>query len=118
MSVRSISDMTYWSALAHQRLGEDTEAASIFRSIFDYSIQLESTEPVIDYFATSLPAMLLLNEDLAQRNMIHARFLRAQALTGLARTTEAEALLLEVLERDINHSGAADLLDQIRMSWK
>ncbi len=118
MSVRSISDMTYWSALAHQRLGEDTEAASIFRSIYDYSIQLESTEPVIDYFATSLPAMLLLNEDLAQRNMIHARFLRAQALTGLARTTEAEALLLEVLEKDINHSGAADLLDQIRMSWK
>ena len=118
MSVRSISEMTYWSALAHQRLGEDTEASSIFRSIYDYSIQLESTEPVIGYFATSLPAMLLLNDDLAQRNSIQARFLRAQALAGLARTTEAEALLLEILEMDINHSDAADLLDQIRMSWK
>ena len=118
MSVQNISAMTYWSALAHQRLGEDSEATSIFRSIYDYSIHLESTEPVIDYFATSLPAMLLLNEDLAQRNTIQARFLRAQALAGLTRTTEAEALLLEVLEMDINHSGAADLLDQIRMSWK
>lgn len=118
MSVQSISDMTYWSALAHQSLGEDAEAKSIFSSIYEYSIKLEATRPEIDYFATSLPAMLLLNEDLAQRNLIQARFLRAQALLGLGRTSEAEALLLEVLEMDINHSGAADLLDQIRMSWK
>jgi tetratricopeptide (TPR) repeat protein len=118
MSVQSISDMTYWSALAHQRLGEDAEATSIFSSIYEYSIKLEATRPEIDYFATSLPAMLLLNEDLGQRNMIQARFLRAQALVGLGRTSEAKALLLEVLEMDINHSGAADLLDQIRMSWK
>jgi tetratricopeptide (TPR) repeat protein len=118
MAVRHISEMTYWSALAHQRLGEEAEAASIFQSIYEYSIQLEAAQPTIDYFATSLPAMLLLNEDLAQRNAIQARFLRAQAFAGLGRTTEAEALLLEVLEMDINHSGAADLLDQIRMQWK
>jgi len=117
MAVRSISEMTYWSALAHQRLGEEAEAASIFRSIHEYSLQLEAAQPTIDYFATSLPAMLLLNEDLAQRNRMQARFLRAQAFAGLGQTSEAEALLLEVLEMDINHSGAADLLDQIRMQW-
>jgi len=117
MAVRSVSEMTYWSALAHQRLGEEREAAGIFNSIYEYSIQLEAARPAIDYFATSLPAMLLLNEDLAQRNRMQARFLRAQALVGLGRTSEAEALLLEVLEMDINHSGAADLLDQVRMQW-
>ena len=60
---------------------------------------------------------MLLNEDLAQRNRMQARFLRALALVALGRTSEAEALLLEVLEMDINHSGAADLLDQVRMQW-
>jgi len=118
MSVRTISDMTYWSALAYQELGEHAEAKSIFNSIYEYSIELEATRPEIEYFATSLPAMLLLNEDLAQRNLTVARFLRAQGLAGLGRTSEAVTLLLEVLERDINHSEAADLLDQIRMSWK
>jgi tetratricopeptide (TPR) repeat protein len=116
MSVRTISDMTYWSALAHQQLGEGAEAASILRDIYDYSIQLETKAPVIDYFATSLPAMLLFNEDLGQRNMIHARFLRTQALVGMGHTAEAEALLREILEMDINNTGATDLMDQIRMS--
>ena len=118
MSVRSISDMTYWSALAFEQLGNHAEAESIFNSIYEYSIELEATRPEIDYFATSLPAMLLLNEDLSQRNLTIARFLRAQGLAGLGRTSEAVALLLQVLEMDINHSDAADLLDQIRMSWK
>ena len=116
MSVRNISDMTYWSAMAHQRLGEAAEAASIFRNIYEYSIHLEATEPAIDFFATSLPAMLLFNEDLPRRNIVQARFLRAQALTGLRRAGEAELLLREILEMDINHTGAADLLHHIQVS--
>jgi tetratricopeptide (TPR) repeat protein len=116
MSVRSISDMTYWSAVAHQRLGEKSQAEAILHRIYEYSVQLEATEPKIDYFATSLPTILLLNEDIAQRNTIEAWFLRAQALSGLGRTVEAETLLRQILEIDINHASAADLLDQIRMS--
>jgi len=114
MSVRTISDMTYWSAISHRRLGEDDEAEAILRNIYEYSMQLERIEPKIDYFATSLPAMLLLNEDIVQRNRIEAQFLRAQALAGLEQTAEAETLLRGILEIDINHVGAADLLDQIQ----
>jgi len=114
MSVRSISDMTYWNAISHQRLGEGAEAEAILRSIYEYSNQLEQTEPKIDYFATSLPAMLLLNEDLVKRNGIEAKFLRAQALAGLDQTAEAATLLRGILGIDMNHTGAADLLDQIQ----
>lgn len=113
MSVRSISEMTYWSALAHRRLGENEKAAVLFGEIYDYSVELEAKEPIIDYFATSLPATMLLNDDPGRRNTIKARFLRAQALAGLGRSSEAIELLRTVLEMDINHTGAADLLDQI-----
>ena len=51
---------------------------------------LERTEPRIDYFATSLPNMLLFADDLEMRNRIMARLLRAQAFAGLGRTAEAE----------------------------
>jgi tetratricopeptide (TPR) repeat protein len=113
MSVRSISDMTFWSALSYQRLGKAQEAEALFQKIYIYSIELEQTEPKIDYFATSLPAMLLFNEDLSRRNRVDALFLRAQACTGLGDTAKAERLLHEVLQIDGNHTGAADLLRQI-----
>ena len=118
MSVRGISEMSYWSALAQQRLGECEEAAALFRRIYDYSCELEATEPNIPYFATSLPTMLLLEEDLHRRNTIQGRYLRAQALSGMGRTNEAEQVLEELLKLDCNHAGATDLLQQIRVARK
>jgi tetratricopeptide (TPR) repeat protein len=114
MSVRSISNMTYWSALADEKLGETAAASALLQRIYDYSLESELAEPKIDYFATSLPAMLLFEEDLLFRNQIEAYFLRAQALAGLGRFEEAKHFLLSVLDKDRNHAGAADLLLQLR----
>jgi tetratricopeptide (TPR) repeat protein len=114
MSVRRISDMTYWTARSHQRLGSSHLAASLFREILEYSSELESTEPRIDYFATSLPAMLLFEDDLQRRNRVQALFLRAQALSGPGKNEEAIASLLDLLRLDCNHAGAADLLQGMR----
>ena len=105
--------MTYWTGMANLALRNTTEASRIFQEIYDYSIELEHTEPKIDYFATSLPAMLLFEEDLVQRNQTEAKFLRAQALAGLGRPAESASLLQEVLKLDSNHAGAADLLGQL-----
>ncbi len=66
--------------------------------------------PKIDYFATSLPAMLLFDEDLARRQTITARFLEAQARLGLGEEADGLRLLEEVLAMDNAHTGAIDLL--------
>jgi tetratricopeptide (TPR) repeat protein len=113
MAVRTVSAMTYWTGMAHLALGNTTEASRIFQEIYEYSLELEHTEPKIDYFATSLPAMLLFEEDLVRRNRTEAIFLRAQALAGLGRPTESASLLQEVLKLDSNHAAAADLLGQL-----
>ncbi|WP_255551351.1 DUF5107 domain-containing protein [Granulicella sp. dw_53] len=110
MRVRDISDMTYWSAQALSSLGRVDKARNLFQEIYDYSLELEQETPKIDYFATSLPALLLFDEDLGLRQEISAKFLRAQALLGLGRSEQAAALLHEVLRLDQNHTGAADLL--------
>lgn len=114
MTVRSISDMSCWSGLAWRKLGDERTATALLKRIYDYSFELEAAEPKIDYFATSLPAMLLFDEDLTRRNRIEAHFLRAQALSGLGRAVEAEQLLREILKADCNHTGAADLLQQVQ----
>jgi tetratricopeptide (TPR) repeat protein len=113
MSVREISDITFWKGLALQRLGRHDDAANLFTRIYDYSVELENTPPRIDYFATSLPAMLLFNEDLVRRNRIESLFLRAEAAAGLDRAAEAQSLLEEVLKLDSSHAGASELLEQL-----
>jgi tetratricopeptide (TPR) repeat protein len=112
MSVRSVSELTFWSALACQCLGRNEEAAALFRSILDYAEELGHQVPTIDYFATSLPAMLLFEDDLEKRNRIEALYLRGQAQLGLGKTADAMRRFNEVLEMDRNHAGAADLLEQ------
>ena len=93
MAISGVSSMSYWSALAWQRLGENEKSDSLFRSIYDYSCQLEASSPVIPYFATSLPTMLLFEEDIAGRNKLEAQYLRAQALAAWAGLTRPNSCL-------------------------
>jgi tetratricopeptide (TPR) repeat protein len=110
MKVQSISDMTYWSALALRRLGREEQALALFRQILEHATWLEEQTPRIDYFATSLPAMLLFEDDLKQRQAINASFLKAQAMLGLGLKQEGLDLLQDILRKDRSHPGAIDLL--------
>jgi tetratricopeptide (TPR) repeat protein len=113
MAVQPVSEMTYWSALALRRLGDISGAEALLHRVIDYAEYLEHQPAQIDYFATSLPTMLLFEVDLAQRNRIDAGFLRAQALYGLGHISRAEILLRQVLELDRNHVKASELVNQI-----
>jgi len=110
MQVQPVSETTYWSAMALRRLGREEQAQALFRIILDYARLLERQTPKIDYFATSLPAMLLFDEDLQKRQTIGARFLEAQALRGLGEEPESLKLLEQVREMGSSHTGAIDLL--------
>jgi len=110
MSVKSFSEMTYYNALALAKLNQNTAAKKLLRDLLSYGRQLMHASAKVDYFATSLPAMLLFNDDLQKRNTITARFLQAQALLGLGRVAPAQNLLRQVLRADRNHALAADLL--------
>ena len=112
MSVRTVSEMTFWSALACKCLGRTAEASALFESIAAYAEELERKSAGIDYFATSLPAMLLFEDDLNERQRRDARFLRGQSLLGLGRAAEARRCFEEALASDCNHAGATDLLQQ------
>ena len=110
MQIQAVSENTYWSALALRRLGCEQDALHAFRAILDYSAHLQRQTPKIDYFATSLPAMLLFDEDLARRQTITARYLEAQARLGLDEEADGLRLLEDVLAMDNSHTGAIDLI--------
>lgn len=114
MSVRPYSEMTYYSVCALKRLGRAGEAKLLARALLRYARQLARTEARVDYFATSLPAMLLFHDDVARRKSITALFLEAQAATTLGLTRRGRRLLNRVLELDPSHAPASDLLSELR----
>ncbi len=109
MSVRAFSEMTYYSALAWEKLGQGVKAKKLFRDLLTYAQKIHKTQAKIDYFATSLPTMLLFDDDLQRRQETTALFLQGQAQLGLGRKPQAKKLLTTVLQRDPNHALAADL---------
>jgi tetratricopeptide (TPR) repeat protein len=110
MSVRAYSEMTYYSALSLERLGRKVEARRLLRGLLEHARSLARAPAGIDYFATSLPTMLLFDDDLQFRQETTVLFLEAQARLGLGQDGAARKLLSEVLRRDPNHALAADLL--------
>ncbi len=114
MSVRVFSEMTYYSALSWEKLGQRVKAKKLFQYLLAYAKGLQKTPAKIDYFATSLPAMLLFDDDLQFRQETTALFLQAQAQLGLGKKSAARSWLQTVLRRDPNHALAADLLGDER----
>ncbi len=110
MSVRAFSEMTYYSALALVKLGKKAPAQKLFRNLRSFAREMQKSTAKIDYFATSLPTMLLFDDDLQFRQETTALFLQSQAMLGLGKKAPANSLLKTVLRRDPNHAAAADLL--------
>ncbi|HEX4169431.1 MAG TPA: DUF5107 domain-containing protein [Bryobacteraceae bacterium] len=112
MSVKAFSEASYYQALALRKLGQSAECERMLRSLLAYAEDLANTTPAVDYFATSLPAMLLFNEDLERRNKLQSMVLEAQAKAGLGELAESVALLQSILQWDPNHALAADFLEE------
>ncbi len=110
MSVRAFSEMTLYTARAMMRLGRNAAAKKLLQDLLAHARALCKAVAKIDYFATSLPTMLLFDDDLQARQETTAIFLEAQARLGLGERKKAAALLAEVLARDPNHAAASDLL--------
>jgi tetratricopeptide (TPR) repeat protein len=110
MSVMSFSEMTYFTASSLMKLGKKKEAQKIFKDMIAHAKKLEKTKAKIDYFATSLPDMLLFNDDLQFRQVTSARFIQALANLGLGKKSAGVKLLKDVLKRDPSHALAADFL--------
>jgi tetratricopeptide (TPR) repeat protein len=110
MSVQPFSEMTYYSALALNCLGRSAAARKLFGDLLAHARALAKAPATLEFFATSLPTMLIFDDDLQARQRTRALFLEAQARLGLGQTAAARQLLRTVLHRDPSHALTADLL--------
>ena len=82
MAVQPYSELTCFQALALTRLQRDREAKELLVKLKEYAEQLLTTPAKIDYFATSLPTMLLFEDDLQARQEAKAKTILAQIETA------------------------------------
>jgi tetratricopeptide (TPR) repeat protein len=113
VTAQPFSETTYYKALALEKLGMSEEADKLLCDLLAYARTMKRQKAQIDYFATSLPAMLLFNDDPQKRNLVKATFLEAQARLGFGQARPAHRLLRQVLQLDRNHALAADLMAEL-----
>jgi len=100
-------DKILYQALAWQKLGEPEKAVAIYERFISFGTEQMNKELRIDYFAVSLPDMLVFDVDINRRNHIFCKYLVGLGNLGLGNIKLGKELLSEVLLLDINHQGAA-----------
>ncbi|MCG6189544.1 DUF5107 domain-containing protein [Maribellus maritimus] len=118
MAVSVYSELSYYKALALDELGKKDEARELLADILKFGEAKLKEKAEIDYFATSLPLLLVFEDDIQKRNTIDAKYLIALAQTGLGDNKNAVKNLQEVLLLNSMHVGAKDLLESISAGFR
>jgi tetratricopeptide (TPR) repeat protein len=105
--------MCYYKALALRSLGRTSAAGELLQEMKERLQAERKIEPVIDYFATSLPNFLVFEDDLTFRKEIECTFTEALVDLGLGSDLDAAQKLQRVVDRDPNHLAAQTMLAQI-----
>ena len=83
MAVTEHSELSYFRGLSLIELGREAEAQALFEDFKRFAEGELNGQAVIDYFATSLPLLLVFEEDLDQAKQAHANKLLRLADQGL-----------------------------------
>ncbi|MET1007819.1 MAG: DUF5107 domain-containing protein [Propionibacteriaceae bacterium] len=110
MSPRTYSENTYFSVLAARRFGDVDFADALVAGLTDHTDLLGRTPATIDYFATSLPALLLFADDPQRRQDLEVELLKAQLALLAGDEASASRHLDTILLVDPSHELALDLV--------
>lgn len=98
-------DKIFYQGLAFLKLNDIAEANKRFEKLVAYAKKHMNDHVTIDYFAVSLPDLMIWEDDLDKRNRIHCLYMQGLGLLGLDKKAEAEETFKTVLSEEKSHSG-------------
>jgi len=101
-----IPDMLFYKGLAYAKLGDMDKSIEAFNMLIDYGQKHMHADIKIDYFAVSLPNLMIWDEDLQKRNQINCHYLIALGQLGKGLVKEATSNFKSALQMDNYHMGA------------
>jgi tetratricopeptide (TPR) repeat protein len=106
-------DTIFFRGLALMKLGKENEAQQCFNLLIEYGEKHQNDNIKIDYFAVSLPDLLIWEDDLDARNHQSCLYLMALGHWGKGELTKAKSLLAMVLNNDPAHPKAGVFYKEI-----
>ena len=98
-------DKIFYQGMALYKLRRDDEAHGRFYRLINYGRQHIFEKQTMDYFAVSLPDLLIWEDSLDTKNHIHCKYMLALGYYGMGDEEHAERYLKEVEALDNNHQG-------------
>lgn len=98
-------DKIFYQGLAFLKLNQQSEADKRFEKLVAYAKKHLNDYVTIDYFAVSLPDLMIWEDDLNKRNKIHCLYMQGLGLLGLDKKAKAEDVFESVLSEEKSHSG-------------
>jgi tetratricopeptide (TPR) repeat protein len=98
-------DKIFYQGLALLKLGRTDESRTRFDALIGYGKKHLDETIKLDYFAVSLPDLLIWDDNLTFRNKIHCTYMLGLGELGLGNIEAAKTLLHQAAEMDVNHQG-------------
>ncbi|THU39691.1 DUF5107 domain-containing protein [Niastella caeni] len=106
-------DKIFYQGMAWRQLGNNERAAAIFKTLIEYGKTHRDDDIRIDYFAVSLPNLLIFDDDLNTRNQVHCDYMMGLGYLGMGDEVKAKECLEKVLVNDNMHFGSRTHLEMI-----
>lgn len=98
-------DKIFYKGMALIQLGRTDEARSVFNKLVNFGEKHIFDETKMDYFAVSLPDLLIWEEDLNVLNHIHCNYMMAMGHYGLGNIAKSNKFLTRAKELAPEHLG-------------
>lgn len=99
-------DKIFYAGMAYRELGQEDRARSYFNRLVNYGRQHYHDDVRMDYFAVSLPDLMIWDGDLNEDNLKHCLYMLALGEWGLGNKERSYKYLHDLKEMDRNHQGA------------
>ncbi|MGZ3916048.1 MAG: DUF5107 domain-containing protein [Flavisolibacter sp.] len=109
-------DSIFYQGLAWKKLRCSDKATDIFNALVNYGEKHVDDRIKLDFFAVSLPDLLVFDDDLDRRNKIHCLYMMGLGQLGLGQQAKAQSLFEEVSRKDAMHAGAMVHMQLIALS--
>lgn len=107
-------DKIFYAAMCYAKLGETSKANGLFYKLITFGEKHIFDTVKMDYFAVSLPDLLIWDGDLQQANTIHCKFMMALGYWGVGKQEKALRYIGEAKDMNKNHQAIQSFLTLIK----
>jgi hypothetical protein len=99
-------DKIFYQGLSYLKLEDEKSANECFSNLIAYGEKHQNDKIKMDFFAVSLPDLMIFDDDLSTLNYIHCQYLIALGQLGKKDFADSSKTFDKIFLHDLNHNGS------------